>query len=198
MLAARRTFRDQGFDGASTRAIAAAAGVNSSLIFRYFGSKAALYETAVLAPLEAFMAGYLRDWDGYESAPHTAQRVATEYLGGLYDLFVGHRDLVLALVGSGSAGPALRDRDSPVAGWMATLIDGVRVVVDTETARRGWPEHDSRMSIRMALGLAFSQAALRDWLFPDGDERPDREQVVAAMVSYVLRSMSNPGGPHGA
>jgi AcrR family transcriptional regulator len=197
VLAARDAFRTDGFDKASTRAIAAAAGVNSSLIFRYFGSKSGLYEVAVIAPLQGFIDDYVQRWSEYERGPHTAVRVATEYLGGLYDLFRGHRELVLALVG-GSHQVGLDAEQAQIAGWVAQLLDGVQIVVDTEAERRRWSGFDGgRMSLRMALGLAFSMAVLQDWMFPDDEQRPTRDQVVASMVSYVLRAMSNPGGVNG-
>ncbi len=197
VVAARDAFQADGFDKASTRAIAAAAGVNSSLIFRYFGSKSGLYEVAVMAPLQGFIDDYVRRWTEYERGPHTAEQVAAEYLGGLYDLFRGHRELVLALVG-GSQQAGLDAEQAQIAEWVARLLDGVQVVVDTEAGRRGWSGYDGgRMSLRMALGLAFSMAVLGDWMFPDGGQRPTRDEIVSSMVSYVLRSISNPGGAHG-
>ncbi len=45
--AARRRFAEHGFDGTGVRDIAADAGVDATLIFRYFGSKQALFEAAV-------------------------------------------------------------------------------------------------------------------------------------------------------
>lgn len=197
VTAARDAFQSQGFDRASTRAIAAAAGVNSSLIFRYFGSKSGLYEVAALAPLQTFIDDYVAHWGDYEHGPHTAVRVATEYLGGVYDLFRGHRELVLALVGGGQH-PDLDPERAQIAVWVGPLLAGAQVVVDTEARRRGWSGFDGgRMSLRMALGLAFSMAVLQDWMFPEQDQRPSRDQIVASMVSYVLRSMSNPGGANG-
>jgi AcrR family transcriptional regulator len=196
--AASEAFRAEGYNGASTRGIAAAAGVNPSLIFRYFGSKAGLYEVAVLHPLQRFIDDYLHHWDGYENQPHSGVRVASEYLGGLYDLFRGHRELVLTLVGESAGVERFGGERAQVASWVAQLLDGVQVVVDTEAARRGWSGFDGgRMSLRMALGLAFSMAVLHDWMFPDDGQRPSRDQIVASMVSYVLRSMSNPGGVNG-
>lgn len=50
--AARRVFEQSGFDGARTRDLAAAAGVNEALLYRHFGSKEELFEAAVAAPLE--------------------------------------------------------------------------------------------------------------------------------------------------
>lgn len=45
--AALETFSEQGFDGASTRAIAARAGVNLGLLSYYFGDKLGLWQEAV-------------------------------------------------------------------------------------------------------------------------------------------------------
>ncbi len=45
--AARRRFAEQGFDGTGVREIAADAGVDATLIFRYFGSKKDLFAEAV-------------------------------------------------------------------------------------------------------------------------------------------------------
>ncbi|HTK64951.1 MAG TPA: TetR/AcrR family transcriptional regulator [Pseudonocardia sp.] len=201
VVAARDAFRATGFDRASTRAIAAAAGVNVSLISRYFGSKAGLYEAAVLVPLEHFLDDYVQRWSDYQQGPHSARRVAAEYLGGLYDLFRGNREVVLALV-AGAHQPALDPihtaTHAQLAAWVGRLLDGVQVVVDTEAERRGWSDFGGgRTSLRMALGLAFSMAVLQDWTWPEPDDRPTREQVIDSMVSYVLRSMSNPGGRYG-
>lgn len=49
---ARRVFEQSGFDGARTRDLAAAAGVNEALLYRHFGSKEELFEAAVAVPLE--------------------------------------------------------------------------------------------------------------------------------------------------
>lgn len=197
VVAARDAFRATGFDRASTRAIAAAAGVNVSLISRYFGSKAGLYEAAVLVPLEHFLDDYVQRWADYQEGPHSARRVAAEYLGGLYDLFRDNREVVLALVG-GVPRSGLDATHEQLAAWVGRLLDGVQVVVDTEAERRGWSDFgDGRMSLRMALGLAFSMAVLQDWTFPEPADRPTREQIIDSMVSYVLRSMSNPGGRYG-
>jgi AcrR family transcriptional regulator len=47
LTAAEAVFAENGFHGATTRAIAAAAGVNPALIHYYFGSKDGLFETVV-------------------------------------------------------------------------------------------------------------------------------------------------------
>jgi AcrR family transcriptional regulator len=47
LQAARAEFAEHGFDGATIRAIAARAGVDSSLVMQHNGSKAALFRSAV-------------------------------------------------------------------------------------------------------------------------------------------------------
>jgi len=199
LAAARDVFQTEGFDRASTRAIAARADVNAALIFRYFGSKAGLYQAAILRPLQAFIDDYVAGWQGYEGEPHSGERVASEYLGGLYDLFRGHRELVLALVRSGTTREVRDAEEAQVAEWVTRLLDGVQQVVDGEADRRGWTgfREDGGVALRMSLGLAFSMAVLDDWIWSGKETRPTRDQIVRSMASFVLRSMSNPGGIFG-
>ena len=48
LACAKKLFSDKGYDAASTREIAACAGVNAALVARYFGSKKELFEAAIL------------------------------------------------------------------------------------------------------------------------------------------------------
>jgi AcrR family transcriptional regulator len=52
LRAARETFADKGFDAASIRAIAAAAGCDPALVHHYFGSKEQLFLATVQAPVD--------------------------------------------------------------------------------------------------------------------------------------------------
>ncbi len=196
MNAARQVFASEGFDRASTRGIAAAAGVNSALIFRYFGSKAGLYEAAVLLPLQAFVEEFLDKWDTYQREPHPPDQTAAEWLGGLYDLFREHQSLVLALIRP-NQDSTLPSEAAEVSRWISTLLERVEVVILTEAQKRGWSGFDVHMSNRIALGIPFAFAVLGDWLMEGEAQRLDRDEIVSGMVSFVLRSMSNPGGRNG-
>ncbi|HTC80085.1 MAG TPA: TetR/AcrR family transcriptional regulator [Acidimicrobiia bacterium] len=57
--AARRVFLESGFAGARTRRIAEEAGITEALLYRFFPSKLAIYEAAVIQPLEEFVAAML-------------------------------------------------------------------------------------------------------------------------------------------
>ncbi len=52
LVAARTAFAERGYDGASIRAIAAAAGVDPALVHHYFGTKDGLFLAAVQAPVD--------------------------------------------------------------------------------------------------------------------------------------------------
>jgi AcrR family transcriptional regulator len=52
LAAARAAFAERGYDGASIRAIAGAAGVDPALVHHYFGTKDALFLAAVQAPVD--------------------------------------------------------------------------------------------------------------------------------------------------
>ncbi|WP_199702527.1 TetR/AcrR family transcriptional regulator [Jiangella rhizosphaerae] len=52
LAAARQVFGERGYDGASVRAIAAAAGVDSALVHHYFGTKEKLFLAAMEIPFD--------------------------------------------------------------------------------------------------------------------------------------------------
>jgi len=56
LKAAREAFIAHGISGASMRHIATAAGVDPVILYRHFGSKQALFDAAVIEPLEALAA----------------------------------------------------------------------------------------------------------------------------------------------
>jgi AcrR family transcriptional regulator len=82
LAAARVAFAERGFDGASIRGIATAAGVDPALVHHYFGTKHKLFLAAVQAPADpdeilpdvlaapreqlgaSVVRGVLRVWDG--------------------------------------------------------------------------------------------------------------------------------------
>lgn len=88
---ARRLFADQGFERTTIRGIGAAAGVNSSMVLRYFGSKDDLFATAAaldfrmpdLAAIPAAQRGValvrhvLDRWDAGDELPALLRAAAT-------------------------------------------------------------------------------------------------------------------------
>ena len=61
---ARTLFARQDYRSTTTREIAEAAGVNEHLLFRQFGSKAALFHEAVVVPFLELVDDLSTRWDG--------------------------------------------------------------------------------------------------------------------------------------
>ena len=99
--AAAELFSARGYDGASTRDIAEKAGVNVALINRYFGSKAGLFDAAIV-PMLTIHGMVEGDMDGF------GERVAAYYFGPLPDKTADPILAVLRLTGSTEIAENLR------------------------------------------------------------------------------------------
>src|SRR4051812_10602570 len=80
LAAARVEFVKSGFAGTKMRDIAAAADINDALLYRYFESKAHLFDAAVYAPLEETVAHSFVPADDAEDVRDVAQRFIEELL----------------------------------------------------------------------------------------------------------------------
>jgi AcrR family transcriptional regulator len=141
--AAREAFAEKGFDGATIRGIATAAGVDPALVHHYFGTKDALFLAAVEAPadpadlLPEVLAGdqdglgerilrmFLQVWDGpIQSAGLALVRsaVANEWTARLLREFLVTR-VIRRVVGTLDVAPEEREvRGSLVASQLVGLI----------------------------------------------------------------------------
>jgi TetR/AcrR family transcriptional regulator len=92
--AARRVFAERGFRGATTRQIAAAAGVTEALIFQHFPHKDALY-AAILEERDAEPASerWFAELDEHRAAGDAASVIRTLYTG-LIELHERDPDLI--------------------------------------------------------------------------------------------------------
>ena len=110
--AARTLFARQDYRSTTTKEIAEAAGVAEHLLFRHFGSKAALFNEAVVVPFLEIVDDLSGRWESIVPGPGRPRRSVREFLGALYDLFVENRGLVMTLWGADAPdrGGAGRDR----------------------------------------------------------------------------------------
>ncbi|MBB3676682.1 TetR family transcriptional regulator [Modestobacter versicolor] len=153
MLAAARTaFAEKGFDGASIRVIATAAGVDPALVHHYFGSKDKLFLAAIEAPadpadlLPELLAGgtadlganvvrlLLRVWDGPARAAGLAlvrSAVSNEWAARLLREFLVSQ-VLRRVVGTLGLSPAeAQARGSLVASQLIGVVMG-RYVLQVE------------------------------------------------------------------
>ena len=152
LAAAREAFADRGFDGATIRGIATAAGVDPALVHHYFGTKDQLFLAAVQAPadpeelLPEVLAGgpeelgrnllgmFLRVWDGPARAGGLAlvrSAVGSEWTAKLLREFLVAR-VLRRVVGTLGYSPAERDARGALVGSQLIGLVMTRYVLKLE------------------------------------------------------------------
>src|SRR6476659_1401760 len=91
--AARELFARQDYRSTTTKEIAETAGVAEHLLFRSFGSKAALFREALVVPFTSFVDDFRKTWMEVVPEETDEEELAAQFVGRLYDLFVEHRGL---------------------------------------------------------------------------------------------------------
>jgi AcrR family transcriptional regulator len=165
--AARDLFTAKGFDRTTVRDIAARAGVNQALLFRYFGSKEELLGRVLSEPGAQILA----------DAP--PERLLAELLRRMLDSDEQGRDslLMLALTGPGAAAETLRREVTvPYAEALAGLT--------------GEPDAALRAELALAWVLGLTLTRRMDHASAVATAEPDevRELVLTAMRVLLERT----------
>jgi len=172
LAAARDTFAERGFDGASIRAIATSAGVDPALVHHYFGTKDQLFLAAMKVPI-----------DPGEVVPQVLAGDAGQIGERLVRTFLGVWDSP-----AGAAGVALL-RSGVTNEWSTRLL---RELLTTQILRRvlaGLDLDPGEAPLRVALvasqvaGVAMMRYIIK--LEPLASAPP--EAVVAAVAPTVQR-----------
>jgi AcrR family transcriptional regulator len=169
LTAARKVFAEKGYRGATTRDIAERAELTEPMLFRYYGSKAALFEQAAIEPVVGFMDEYVAEWGAREHGSADAVDEVRGFLIRLIEVMQADRELLLAIQAAGqfgdvpeSAAERLREAFRRVAGMFEN-------VVDTEFTLRGLESSDRPAFVRVLLALVLAFSLHADWL-DVGDE----------------------------
>lgn len=184
---ARSLFAAKGYAGASTRDIALKAGVSEALLFRHFGTKAKLFERAILDPINDFIHEYVEQWRVRTAADHTPEGISFAYVDGFYRLLSENRELVLALV-TAQAYESIKELNE--ASPLSRLMDELEQVAGREAELRGY-EFDVHIATRLVAGMVMSMALLDEWLFPTGKRRPSRQRIVNEMVAFMVHGLAH-------
>lgn len=183
---ARTLFAAKGYAGASTREIADKAGVSEALLFRHFGTKAKLFERAILDPINEFIHSYVEEWKAQPPTSHTAEAVSYAFVDGVYRMLSEHRELVLALV----TAQAYESIDGLAASPLDGLLEELEQLAAAEADARGY-RFDVPVTVRLVVGMVMSAALLDNWLFPAGRRRPSRLRIVNEMVALMVHGLAH-------
>jgi AcrR family transcriptional regulator len=167
---ARALFAERGYAGTSTREIARAASVTEPMIFRHFGSKAKLFEEAVLAPFNTFVSEYIADWAARPRGMKSAYVETYDFYRGVYDVLSANRRLIHEMIGARAVGGPL-NAEAAAAPQLGALLERFEAIIEGEIGHRGFRPFDPAVVTRVIFGLVFSFAVFGDWMF-EGATRP--------------------------
>jgi AcrR family transcriptional regulator len=180
--AARDLFSRQDYRGTTTREIAELAGVNEHLLFRHFGSKAALFREALVVPFVELVDDFASRWNAIVAEDPTEDDVASQFIGSIYDLFVEHRGLIMTMWAS----DALSEQELADTGVddidraLGVMSELGAAGIDIRGLHAGHPDLAARSSVAMIAGMA----AFGSTFF--GGERPSRDAIVDELTQATL------------
>lgn len=183
--AARDLFSRQDYRSTTTREIAEAAGVLEHLLFRQFGSKAALFREALVVPFTSFVDEFDETWRDVDYEATDEVDLAEQFVGRLYDFFVDHRGLVVTLWASnGLSEDELKEAGiADVNRALATLGRIGAEGLDLRGAQVRHPDVAARSTVAMVAGMAaFRTSSFRG-------ARASRAVVVEEMAQLVLHGL---------
>jgi|SRR5215208_6492540 len=183
--AARDVFAERGYMGASTREIARQAEVTEVLLFRHFGSKAGLFEHAVLDPFEHFVDEWGSHWSRRGLRGESLEELARDYIELLYDFFDHNRQLMTTLL-------AAKAHHPPTASRLDELLQRLENTVREGSAQYGFPGGDPAITVRLTFGLVMSAVLHTDVLFPTG--APTRDELIDELTRYMWQGVSHSDG----
>lgn len=161
LAAARELFAERGYAGTTVRGVADRAGVNQALLFRYFGSKGALFTEAVTEPALAPLA---------EGPPET---LLERTLTAMFDDAPGAGMFYAVLRSGGTSAEAVRER---LGTAYAAVFAGLARTDDPADARL-------RADLLLAWLLGIGQLRVEP-----GGPGLDHPGLGHAAVPHVLRA----------
>lgn len=177
-------FSQRGYAATTTRDIALQADVSETLLFRHFGSKAALFDHVAFDPFDALATRYLESAGAQDSAG--LDRILSAFLAFLSE----GQQLFTTLAVKG-----LEDTDDERA---ATRLDAMRRHyaraadwLRREHATAGTaPPVDAEIGVRLGFGMVLASSLFAEWLFPDGE--PPREVIVDVIDRMLAGALGLP------
>jgi AcrR family transcriptional regulator len=148
---ARAEFLRSGFGGTTVRDITDAAGVNTALLYRHFGSKEELFDAAVAGPLEDALADVVsraREASAYIGRPDV-QRAATARTVERLLVVMGEITPLLGIVLFSERGAAFH------AEHLAPAVARIAQAADLARAPAGHRPYDPDLIATMLVGTCF-------------------------------------------
>ena len=186
--AAREVFAERGYD-ATTREIAARAGVSHELIFRYFDSKEKLFFDAVVTPLMDAVSGLHQRWlDDPVLTTMDHDRMIRRFTTGFYEFMSANQPIARAMVhlfvsqSAEGAVERMRQRVSETLTPMVAPIDGY-------LAAEGLRHSSTALQLRLAMLFVGVAATFLPNTYSTDGEVPSREEIVDELSTFITMGL---------
>jgi AcrR family transcriptional regulator len=189
--AAHELFSERGYR-ATSKEIAARAGVGESLIFTRFGSKAELFQATLADSFLRFIDDYVERWER-EPGGREPEDLVRRYVEGLYQVAHDNRRLLRVLMAADiSAGgdPALAEVAAQVSRRFANALGRIHRVLVVSASANGITV-DPPATVAATAGMVIAAAVHRDWLLPDTDHDIETRRLTEEMVAMLLHGISH-------
>ncbi|BDB44284.1 MULTISPECIES: TetR/AcrR family transcriptional regulator [Mycobacterium] len=192
LRAAREEFAAKGFRGTATRDIAKRAQLTEVMIFRHFGTKANLFQEAVITPFTEFMDDYISDYRSREHGTLSPQQEGAALYTGLFNVLHGERELLLALMSAHQYHELSREASAQIDTAFDRLLALFEEVVATEAAERQFSDFDLRPTVRAMFAMVLSTALHGDWM--GLGKKVSYKRMIDAMTQLTVRGLRVPEG----
>ena len=179
--AAVEEFKQYGFTGTTTAAIARKAEVTEAQLFRCFGSKSNLFREAIFKPLDAHFLQFIHDNLSDDGAGTSIREVTHRYTSELQRFMREHSDALTSLVFAQNY-DSTSQRGIAEIQSLSTYFD--RCAAITEARMHGKPRFDLQMMVRVSFVAVLGCVLFKDWIFPPG--LANDEDITAAVSNFVL------------
>lgn len=184
MEAATALFAERGYARVATRDIARRADVTPSQLFAQFGTKARLYEIAIVKPYVATVSSFAERWHSDPVSAVAPEQVYRVLVDELFDVTSAEPGLMTALIIAQAHEGSLVDEIAPS---LRQVDDALRPLEDLV---RGPEPVDPRrpvLAIRLTHGTVMATVQFRSWL---ASHLPDRESALTAMTDLLTRGIN--------
>lgn len=188
LKAARELFAKKGYDATTTRDISKQAGVTEALLFTNFGSKAGLFDAAVVTPFSDLVGDYVDSWN-HRYADSTPEQKIGGYIENFFDLAQRNRALLLSALVRRLQGEDQSASGPDALSHLAAVMSGVGREI--KVIRRDYPEMDADAEAAVFAGMVLGVALLDDMLFPADSPRLSRARIVSEMTQTVLHGVGH-------
>jgi AcrR family transcriptional regulator len=185
LASARELFDQSGYQATTTAEISRRAGVSERVLFNQFGSKASLFDAAVIEPFVALLTNYVDEW-AQDTTGATPEQRLEHFIQGLFKLARQHRTALLTALSANGA-------DQP--GGTQLLDQLARATQRLERISPGPAYRDEYRGLDMpavaadSVGMILGVALLDQLIFPTGGRRPSNRRLTDEMRKLLLDGM---------